>query len=923
MIKLLRRKKRKYPGKSRSNIFVWRAIFGVMILIGSSVLVAAQTGIKKNVQIRDERVILGDSFSGNQLKRFHPTNLLKALQVIEPSMIINRAEEWYGSDPNYVPAEITFRGVKTILGKEGRMLPLIIVDGYEISIERLADFDINRVEHVTILKDATGTAIYGVRAGNGVIAIATKKIQAGNLRLHYRFDGGIDVADLSSYCIMNASQKLALEKSMGMYDGNDALYQERVKSGNTNWLKVPLQVPFRHKHQLEIEGGDSSILYRAYFLVTPRNKGIMKGSERDHYAIGTRLDYFKSKLHVSDELRIDVIYGKESPYGVYQDYMLVNPYYRREVGNIMGEGTFSEQVSPYYEASLSSFSKSRATRVMNTLNMTWQIMEHLALSGNFTFTKDFNKFDQYISFKSKYFSDLPLDSAELAGQYKIRRENTAIYEEDLAFNYSNWFNRHNLNMSLGVHVCAEKDYSDHYIGVGLPSDHMDYISFAKTYAFNTRPGGRESFDRLFSGYLSGSYNFDQRYSLEVSLRVDKSSRLAPRKRISMAWAVGGCWNVSNEKFLQESNVLNQLVLLTGIGMTPGFQFDYEQVNPVYAYNIDNPYLNAITSSNKLGLVTLNPINDCNKKLKWRSDCNFHVGIRFTLFDHLSASVRYYNTLSKDVVTRIKDNVVNGSAWKWNNGGEIRNSGLEFGLNADILKDVNGLFLSFLWNGTFNKNKLETCPNDFMAEWNKSNQALTLLLKEGKAVNAIYAVGSKGIDAQTGKEIFMTLNGTETNQWEATNLTYQGDPTPKLAGCFGLLGSLKNWSFNCMFRYSFGSKIYNITAVRCVDETFIGQNGPVEMMDKWQKAGDKAEYLGFDNSMTLPTSRFVESRNMISLASLRVDYQFDKNLANKLYMQDLHLGLSCNDLFHYSSVKMPRGLIYPFAHSFTLSLQATF
>ena len=99
MIKLLRGKKRKYPGKSRNNIFVWRAIFGVMILVGSSVLVAAQTGIKKNVQTRDEKAILGNSFSGNQLKRFHPTNLLKALQVVEPSMIIDRAEEWYGSDP--------------------------------------------------------------------------------------------------------------------------------------------------------------------------------------------------------------------------------------------------------------------------------------------------------------------------------------------------------------------------------------------------------------------------------------------------------------------------------------------------------------------------------------------------------------------------------------------------------------------------------------------------------------------------------------------------------------------------------------------------------------------------------------------------------------------------------------------------------
>lgn len=78
-----------------------------------------------------------------------------------------------------------------------------------------------------------------------------------------------------------------------------------------------------------------------------------------------------------------------------------------------------------------------------------------------------------------------------------------------------------------------------------------------------------------------------------------------------------------------------------------------------------------------------------------------------------------------------------------------------------MKDANGLSLGLLWNGIFNKNKLETCPNDFMAEWNESNQTSTLQLKEGKAVNAIYVVDSKGIDAQTGKEIFITQNGTET------------------------------------------------------------------------------------------------------------------------------------------------------------------
>jgi len=359
-------------------------------------------------------------------------------------------------------------------------------------------------------------------------------------------------------------------------------------------------------------------------------------------------------------------------------------------------------------------------------------------------------------------------------------------------------------------------------------------------------------------------------------------------------------------------------LQAGVGVTSGFQFDYNQVNPVYAYDIDNPYLNG-AMNNSLGLVTLSQINHYNPRLKWRSDRNFYVGAELSMWERLEARVRYYNTLSRDLVVLKGNDIVTGFAEKWVNDGEIRNAGVEFSLNAGIWKDAEGLSLNLLVNGIANKNELVKVSDYYRLKYNAEYAETGRQLTEGKAVNAIYAVKSAGIDPATGKEVF----GGNRGEWSAGDITYQGDPTPKLAGSFGLTGTYGSWDFNCMFRYSFGGKVYNQEAAEFTDMADLNANGPVQMRDKWRKEGQDAKWQGFDNRLTLPTSRFVETRNILSLSSLHVGYRFDAALAEKMYMTGLRVALSCNDLFYSSSAKMERGLIYPFARSFTLSLQATF
>ena len=309
-------------------------------------------------------------------------------------------------------------------------------------------------------------------------------------------------------------------------------------------------------------------------------------------------------------------------------------------------------------------------------------------------------------------------------------------------------------------------------------------------------------------------------------------------------------------------------------------------------------------------------------MKWRSDRNFYVGLQLSMWERIDIQARYYNTLSKDLVVLKKSDVVTGFDEKWVNDGEIRNSGLEFSLNAGIWKDEEGLSLNLLVNGIMNKNELVTVPDYYRVKYNQAYAETGRQLTEGKAVNAIYAVKSDGVDPATGKEIYVGTNG-KTGVWNVDDITCQGDPTPKFAGSFGLSGNYGNWDFNCMFRYSLGGKVYNQEAAEFVDMADLYANGPVQMRDKWQKAGQNAKWQGFENTLTLPTSRFVETRNVLSLSSLHVGYRFDTALAEKMYMKSLRLGVSCNDLFYSSSAKMERGLIYPFARGFTFSLQATF
>ena len=289
----------------------------------TEILVSLEPDIKemKEVVVTGYGNVRKTSFTGNsvtvtkdELMSVSKSNVIKALQTFDPSFRIQTNNDW-GSDPNALP-EMYVRGRSGISGvkeldrdpltksalKDNPNLPTFIMDGFQISVEQLYDMDPNRIESITILKDAAATALYGSRAANGVVVITTVAPQMGKLNVSYNFTGDVTVPDLSDYNLMNAREKLETEVAAGVFEdlakdnplGAEQQYYAKLASitrgVDTYWLSKPLQTSFNHKHSLSIDGGSDN--FRFGIQLSYNNEdGVMKESFRNRVGAGVYLDY--------------------------------------------------------------------------------------------------------------------------------------------------------------------------------------------------------------------------------------------------------------------------------------------------------------------------------------------------------------------------------------------------------------------------------------------------------------------------------------------------------------------------------------------------------------------------------------------------------------------------------------------------------
>ncbi len=918
--------------------------------------------LKDDVQEMDEVVVTGiysrkkESFTGSsttytakELKTIGNQNVLQSLKTMDPSFAIVENNQ-FGSDPNRLP-DINVRGKTSVIGLTQEYevdpnQPLFILDGFETTLKTISDLSMDRVQSITVLKDAAATAIYGSKAANGVVVVETKAPAPGTLRLTYNGNLNLSFADLSDYNLMNSKEKLEFERLAGYYGDLDAngeieseyyqrLYYQRlaeVKRGvDTYWMSEPLRFATSHSHNLFAEGGDDRMRYGLGFSYN-KTQGVMKGSDRDVINGNVQLLYRYKSLSFKNYLNLD--YSMSSREKVaFSKFSQANPYHRKKnedgvVEQVLEIYTDSDANSPtylqelknynpLYDMTLGSSDETSSFGFTNNFEIDWQVFDGLRAKGRFSISKSTDRGEV---FKSPNASDYAETASTERGSYRETRDENLSYDGDLNVTYAKLFNEvHMVNAVGGIRLASSKSQSSGYESIGFIDDRYSNPSFSSGYPTGGKPSYFTSEKRSASYYLNAGYAYDDRYLLDVNLRSDGSSVFGLSQQFTTTWAIGLAWNVHKEDFFQNQNWLNFLKLRFSIGNPGNQNFDaYISMNVYkYATGYPNPFgVSAIVST--WG----------NNDLDWQKtiDQNYGIDLAF-LNNRLKVTVDYFYKNTDPLLVYVQTPTSTGTSTVPMNLGKQVSQGLTATLNYMILQREN-----MSWNFNFNARHITYEYRNIgtaLDKFNQENRSSNLVrYYDGGSPSDLWAVRSAGIDPASGREIFIKKDGTQTFEHDYADEVVVGNSDPKVEGVIGTSFYYKGFSASVNLRYRLGGQIFMSTLydkVENISENALQYNQDKRALyDRWQKPGDVSKYKSISLTDATPmSSRFIADENTLSGESISFGYETQAKWLHRIGASSMTIRGYMNDIFRISTVKNERGLDYPFARTVAFSLGLTF
>ncbi len=909
----------------------------------SSIDEVVVTGISK----RKESSYTGNyvSVKGAELLKLNPTNILKSLQFFDPSfkVIENNAR---GSDPNAEP-EFQIRGDQS-LGTSANMnsmdlmldnvssrpnTPLFVLDGFTVPMSRILDLDPERVESITILKDAAATAVYGSRASNGVVVVETKVAPDGALSVSYNGTVTVQAPDLTDYNMMNAIEKLDTERRAGMYDPSSALdmnmynkYMYNILRGvNTYWLSQPLQTAIQHRHSMSVAGGTDVFRY-SLDLNAAFQPGVMKESENRTQGINFGMTYLKEKFVMRANINLSQSQGTNSPYGSFSQYTQLNPYYpttdengkyQQELDNYRGFTI----TNPLYNANIGIKDETSNLSIASSLNLEYMILKNLRVTGQLSYTRGMASTDRFLP--SDHTSFVTETDLTRKGSYSKSTGEMTSWSGNFGVNYNYVLKKHLLSIFGNWTINEDGNNYVNLAATGYPDPHMNDFIFGNK--MNTNPSGTEAKSRSMGLIGQLSYSYDNRYSFDFNISGESSSRYSDHDLVPF-WSVGTRWNAHNEKWLQ--GYVSNLVLRASYGVTGEQNFSPYEAIEFYTYsNTMKPY----NSFPVLGAV-LAGLN--NTELGWAQTHNTSLSLDFGFWkNRINFSFNYYNNITKELLTNYDLAPSTGFSSMTMNAGELQNTGFDASLNIIAIQNLRH---QFNWtiniNANHNKNEIRKV-SDYLRKINeqqlKSAEAPLPIYQEGQSTTTLYAVRSLGIDPVTGNEVYLKRNGEKTFVWDAADKVPVGDTNPDVSGTIHTSINWKDFSCALGFTYKWGGIVYNSTLVEKIENSNIAYNLDRRAgTGRWEKPGDVVRYVKFSTygANTPASTRFIMDDNEMKLATINVGYRLRSEKFNFLRLANIDvvaLNFTTNDLYRISPIRMERGLDYPFARSYTLSMSVIF
>ncbi len=866
-------------------------------------------------------------------------NFMKTLQGNVAGLQMNNSTGMPGAQ-----ASVSIRGIGSY--KAGTE-PLYIIDGTPMFSDPdamsstnkqyyspLSSINANDIESVTVLKDASATAIYGARAANGVIVITTKQGSDSKMKINFNAKKGVTQISpiMHDYKIVNASEWIDIWGTGYLNAGTediktkkeaDAYALKKAQSfgysgTSTDWLDAVLRTGKVDEYSLDVSGktGDTNYFVSGGYY---NNEGIIINTGVERYSgrinlsskykrisfginsaasyaisngVPTSSSYVNPLVAVYGAVTpVEPIYNEDGSYNLsaYYNPVAVND---KENGDLREQKVLTANVNPYISIDLGK-------------GLIWKT----SLGINYYDLREYQFWSPYNNQGAQYNG--------LGQQYNDTKTNIIITN---TLNWIQTIGDHHLNIMLGQEAQKTTDFYQYY--AASKYSFLGYRDMG-TAAEYLGAENMHKYKRLASYFFNGQYDYENKYYLSGSLRYDGSSSFGAENLWGLFWSVGGKWRVSEEAFWEplKENIQN-VTVRASYGTVGNQDIDWYAARGTYetGYNYNNE-------------PGMKPTRISNPDLGWESRHKFNIGVDFTIFNRINLTVDWYDERTKDLIFEMPLSKTNGLSTTLRNIGEMKNTGIELSANANILRTKN-----FNWeinaNLTANKNEMvKLSGTDDIVK-------TTTIITPGESLYTFYLKEYAGVDPDNGSPLWYKKDGSTTSNWNDAEQRIVGSADPKVYGGFGTSLKYKGFDFNANFSYSCGNKIYasGLKYDLQVGDSKLSNVTYKVYENAWTETNrntDTPKFVYADSSGASKNStRFLLNGSYLRLKSVTVGYSIPKSLTTKYSINNIRFYASADNLFtiHASDfigfdpeagVSGTQAWQYPVSRTFTFGLNVSF
>lgn len=833
--------------------------------------------------------------------------------------------------------------------------PLYVVDGIPYD-GNLSDINPNDIESMTVLKDASASALYGARGANGVIMIQTKKGAEGKTNVTWRSTVGwsnratkrydnVDQKEMvqltyealrnqahfangNSWAASEAIARATLGKQLGgeLYNPfknytwgeiiDPATGQVRADAQsvwNEDWLdSVTRKNAFRHEHVFSVNGGTAKTKYM-FSLGYLKENGILKTTSFERYSARANVDsqikdWFSANINTS-------LAHSTSNFSDYDDTATSNPWYTAQFinplfpvylkdaqGNSVYDGDGNIQYDWGENAQRPGNLNDFSSLGMLLLDKAYNKRDIAGLRTGLVFGSDLEKYGwrQGIKFSVNFGMDYSTRNRLF---YMNSQHGNQANAGGLLYKYNYRTQSYTFNQLLTWNRTFGLHNIDILLGHEWYAYKYNYLQAGKSNLVDgileLRPGtslqAADSYqiDYRINSFLSRfNYNYDDRYYLSASLRSDASSRFHKDHHTGIFWSLGANWRVSKEAFMKDVDWIHNLSVKVSYG-----EQGNDNLGTYYAWQslYDLEYANG----NNIGAIIASLEN---REVTWEKNSNLNAGFEAALWGgRLRIDFEYFYKKTTDMLLNYPMALSTGFDGYYDNVGNMRNTGFELNIGATPIRTND-----FEWNVNVMLNKTN---NKVLKLTNESPEIISgiRVIKEGMPIYTYYMSKSAGVDPATGAQLYWAYDKDEAGNITREYVTddystatkckyYQGSRIPKLYGSIGTDLSWKGLSLSILTTYSLGGKIYDGLYESGMDLWYISSTWHKNQLRRWQKPGDITDVPRVEIGKSYAANdRFLIDASYFAIKNITLAYSLPKAWMNKIGIDAIKVFASADNV----------------------------